>query len=133
MKFILFVFVFMGIGTAAFANNPKAEIDMLVRISEIEVYPEYLNEYIKFAKEVAETSVKNESGVVAIYPMMQIGNNRKIRILEIYKNRQSYEKHIASPHFKKYKEGTLHMVKSLELVDMRQISSEIFEKIFKKN
>lgn len=123
----------MGIGTAAFANNPKAEIDMLVRISEIEVYPEYLNEYIKFAKEVAETSVKNESGVVAIYPMMQIGNNRKIRILEIYKNRQSYEKHIASPHFKKYKEGTLHMVKSLELVDMRQISSEIFEKIFKKN
>ncbi len=133
MKFILFVFVFMGIGTAAFANNPKAEIDMLVRISEIEVYPEYLNEYIKFAKEVAETSVKNESGVVAIYPMMQIGNNRKIRILEIYKNRQSYEKHIASPHFKKYKEGTLHMVKSLELVDMRQISLEIFEKIFKKN
>lgn len=133
MKFILFVFVFMVIGTAAFANNPKAEIDMLVRISEIEVYPEYLNEYIKFAKEVAETSVKNESGVVAIYPMMQIGNNRKIRILEIYKNRQSYEKHIASPHFKKYKEGTLHMVKSLELVDMRQISSEIFEKIFKKN
>jgi hypothetical protein len=123
----------MGIGTAAFANNPKAEIDMLVRISEIEVYPEYLNEYIKFAKEVAETSVKNESGVVAIYPMMQIGNNRKIRILEIYKNRQSYEKHIASPHFKKYKEGTLRMVKSLELVDMRQISSEIFEKIFKKN
>lgn len=88
---------------------------------------------IKFAKEVAETSVKNESGVVAIYPMIQIGNNRKIRILEIYKNRQSYEKHIASPHFKKYKEGTLHMVKSLELVDMRQISSEIFEKIFKKN
>ena len=133
MKFILFVFVFMGIGTAAFANNPKAEIDMLVRISEIEVYPEYLNEYIKFAKEVAETSVKNESGVVAIYPMIQIGNNRKIRILEIYKNRQSYEKHIASPHFKKYKEGTLHMVKSLELVDMRQISSEIFEKIFKEN
>lgn len=133
MKFILFVFVFMVIGTAAFANNPKAEIDMLVRISEIEVYPEYLNEYIKFAKEVAETSVKNESGVVAIYPMMQIGNNRKIRILEIYKNRQSYEKHIASPHFKKYKEGTLHMVKSLELVDMRQMSSEIFEKIFKKN
>lgn len=133
MKFILFVFVFMGIGTAAFANNPKAEIDMLVRISEIEVYPEYLNEYIKFAKEVTETSVKNESGVVAIYPMIQIGNNRKIRILEIYKNRQSYEKHIASPHFKKYKEGTLHMVKSLELVDMRQISSEIFEKIFKKN
>ena len=133
MKFILFVFLFMGIGTAAFANNPKAEIDMLVRISEIEVYPEYLNEYIKFAKEVAETSVKNESGVVAIYPMMQIGNNRKIRILEIYKNRQSYEKHIASPHFKKYKEETLRMVKSLELVDMRQISSEIFEKIFKKN
>ena len=115
MKFILFVFVFMGIGTAAFANNPKAEIDMLVRISEIEVYPEYLNEYIKFAKEVAETSVKNESGVVAIYTMMQIGNNRKIRILEIYKNRQSYEKHIASPHFKKYKEGKLKMVKLMKL------------------
>lgn len=44
---------------------------MLVRISEIEVYPEYLNEYLSFALTVGETSVCEEPGVIAIFPMIQ--------------------------------------------------------------
>ena len=32
-------------------------------------------------------------------------------------SREAYEKHIASEHFQKYKQGTLHMVKTLVLSD----------------
>lgn len=106
---------------------------MIVRISEIEVYPEYLDEYLNFAVEVAETSVEKEKGVVVIYPMMLIRDNNQIRILEIYKNEKAYKKHAASEHFQKYKKGTLHMVKSLELVDTYQLSPTNFKRIFKKN
>jgi len=105
---------------------------MIVRISEIEIYPEYLDKYLEYAKEVAQESVKNEKGVVSIYPMAVIKDNTQIRILEIYNNQDAYKKHIASPHFKKYKEGTLHMVKSLDLVDTYQLCPENFKKIFKK-
>ncbi|TLD85390.1 antibiotic biosynthesis monooxygenase [Helicobacter sp. MIT 11-5569] len=106
---------------------------MIVRISEIEVYPEYLEEYLKFAVEVAEDSVQKESGVVSIYPMMLISDNHQIRILEIYENQEAYKNHIASKHFQKYKQGTLHMVKSLNLVDTYQLSEENFKRIFKKS
>ena len=41
----------------------------------------------------------------------------EITILETDASRKAYEKHIASAQFQKYKQGTLHMVKSLELTD----------------
>ena len=40
-----------------------------------------------------------------------------ITILETYASKAAYESHIASEHFQKYKQGTLHMVKSLVLSD----------------
>ena len=68
-------------------------------------------------------SIQKEKDVVSIYPMAEIKDNNLIRILEIYKNQDAYKKHIASPHFRKYKEGTLHMVKYLDLVDTYQLSA----------
>lgn len=121
-------------GTEALSQNTVQDNNngMIVRISEIEVYPEYLAEYLTFAKEVAEQSVEKEEGVVSIYPMAVAKDNTQIRILEIYKNQEAYQAHIATPHFKKYKEGTLHMVKHLDLVDTCQLCPENFAKIFKK-
>ena len=130
---ILMLMIFIG-GIPSLANEIQNNNNgMIVRISEIEVYPEYLDEYLNYAREVAHDSVAKEKGVVSIYPMQVIKDNTQIRILEIYKNQESYQKHIASPHFKKYKEGTLHMVKHLELVDTYQLCPENFNKIFKRN
>lgn len=135
MRIFLILVISTAINAIASAKEPIQDPNggMIVRISEIEVYPEYLAEYLEFAKEVAEESVKNEKDVVSIYPMSVIKNNAKIKILEIYRTREAYKKHIESPHFKKYKKSTLHMVKSLELVDMLQISSSNFCRIFKKS
>lgn len=110
----------------------KPDSTMIVRISEIEVYPEYLKEYLEFAHNVGATSVKEEPGVICIYPMQQLRNDCQIRILEIYASQEAYQNHIKTPHFQTYKQGTLHMVKSLDLVDMRQMAPECLSLIFKK-
>ncbi len=131
--FILITIILIG-GTPTMAKEAIKDNNngMIVRISEIEVYPEYLSEYLDYAKEVAQKSVEQEKDVISIYPMSVIKDNTQIRILEIYRNQEAYKNHINSPHFKKYKEGTLHMVKSLDLVDTYQLCPENFNKIFKK-
>jgi len=104
----------------------------MVRISEIEIYPEYLTEYKSILKEEASASVKLEPGVVAIYPMYQKNDSTQIRILEIYNDQDSYQSHLKTPHFQKYKTTTVKMVKSLKLVDMNTIDSESMKMMFRK-
>lgn len=106
--------------------------DMMVRISEIEIVPEYLDEYKAILKEESAASVKLEPGVIAIFPMFEKGNPTQVRILEIYASREAYESHLKTPHFQKYKTTTLKMVKSLKLVDMEAIDAETMTGIFKK-
>lgn len=91
--------------------------DGIVRLSKIEVYPQHLDEYMKYATEVGEVSLRTEPGVLTMYAVGEKENPCKITILETYASREAYEKHIASKHFQKYKQGTLHMVKSLVLSD----------------
>ena len=133
IQILLIILIFTG-GAPILAKDLLQENNngMIVRISEIEVYPEFLDEYLIYAKEVAQKSIEKEKGVISIYPMAIIKDNTQIRILEIYKNEDAYKKHIVSSHFKKYKEGTLHMVKTLDLVDTYQLAPENFNKIFKK-
>lgn len=106
--------------------------EMIVRISEIEIHPQYLEEYKTILKYEAEASVRLEAGVVAIFPMYQKDNPTQIRILEMYKDPKAYQAHLKTEHFQKYKTGTLHMVKSLKLVDMEPIDLEVASAIFKK-
>lgn len=113
-------------------NAPAPSDDMLVRISEIEVYPEYLDEYMKFALTVGATSVREEPGVVAIFPMIQQRDSCQIRIIEIYADQEAYRHHINTEHFQTYKQGTLHMVKQLDLVDMIPMNPSAMSDIFRK-
>lgn len=91
--------------------------DGIVRLSKIEILPQYINEYMAFAMEVGEVSLRTEPGVLTMYAMSDKQNPCLVTILETYASQEAYEKHIASEHFKKYKQGTLHMVKSLQLCD----------------
>ena len=79
--------------------------DGIVRLSKIEVYPQYLDEYMKYATEVGEVSLRTEPGVLTMYAVSEKENPCKVTILETYASREAYEKHIASEHFQKYKQG----------------------------
>ncbi len=115
-------------------SNPLSidTAELMVRIAEIEVEPEYLQDYLAILKDEAEASVRLESGVICIYPMYQSKNPTEIRLLEIYADKKAYEAHLQTPHFKHYKSSTLHMVRSLELIDMEVIDPETMPKIFMK-
>lgn len=108
------------------------EPDMMVRISEIEIIPEHLEEYTSILKEEAAASVKIEPGVIAIFPMFQQLDPTQIRIIEIYANKAAYQSHLKTDHFQYYKNSTLKMVKSLKLVDMESIDKETMLKVFEK-
>lgn len=106
------------------SNCVKQEMqsDGIVRLSKIEVYPEYLEEYMRYAVEVGETSLRTEPGVLTMYALADKENPCMITILETYASEEAYRKHIASEHFQKYKQGTLHMVKSLVLLDQTPLN-----------
>jgi 4-carboxymuconolactone decarboxylase len=111
---------------------PIIENDIMVRISEIEIVPKFLEEYNSILKDEAAASVKLEKGVIAIFPMYQKENPYQIRIVEIYADKEAYQFHLKTPHFQHYKTSTLKMVKSLKLIDMESLDKETMSKIFEK-
>ena len=104
----------------------------VVRIAEIEVHPEWLEAYLAAAETVGAESVAKEPGVICIFPMQMKESPTSIRIVEIYRSEEAYKEHLATPHFRKYKEGTPHMIKSLELVPMRPLDESGMKQIFSK-
>ena len=94
----------------------------IVRLSKIEVYPECLKEYMKYATEVGEVSLRTEPGVLTMYAVSEKENPDRITNLETYASQEAYKSHIASEHFQKYKQGTLHMVKTLVLSDQMPLN-----------
>ena len=137
-KILIFAFA-----AVTFAARNKSDMKMtndqlqmtnalLVRIAEIEVNEGYLEEYLAAAHNVGTKSVEIEPGVICIFPMQVKDSPNTIRILEIYRNDETYQAHLQTPHFLEYKQGTLHMVKSLRLVATEPLAPEAMPMIFKK-
>ena len=137
-----FLFFFL-LAAVTFAACNKSDIKMtndqlqmtnalLVRIAEIEVNDGYLEEYLAAAHNVGTKSVESEPGVICIFPMQVKDSPNTIRIVEIYRNEEAYQAHLQTPHFLEYKQGTLHMVKSLRLVATEPLAPEAMPLIFKK-
>ncbi len=100
----------------------------IVRLSIVTVDPDRLGEYMKFAAECGKTSMREEPGVLMMYSMQDKLQPHKISILEIYADRAAYERHIKTAHFRKYKQGTLSMVRKLELLDQTALIPEMMMK-----
>ena len=97
--------------------RPAQTAEQIVRLSKIIVDPDRLEEYNTFLKEEIEASMRLEPGVLTLYATAEKTAPHKVTILEIYASRAAYETHLKTPHFQKYKQGTLEMVKDLELTD----------------
>lgn len=103
-------------------EKEQMQSDGIIRLSKVEVYPEYLEEYMTYATTVGETSLLTEPGVLTMYAVADKINPNIITILETYSSQEAYRSHIASTHFQKYKQGTLHMVKNLALDDVSPLN-----------
>jgi 4-carboxymuconolactone decarboxylase len=89
----------------------------MVRLSRLVIDPSELEAYKSALKEEVTASVRIEPGVLTLYAVFEKERPTHVTILEMYADRAAYEQHIKSVHFLKYKKGTEHMVKSLELID----------------
>ena len=125
----LIIIVFMTLSALSCIGQTDLQVkqsgEKLVRLAEIEVVSEFLEDYMAFAKEVGETSVKVEPSVLTLFSMQTKEDPCKIYILEIYADQEAYQSHIQTAHFKKYKEGTAKMVKSLKLIDVNPLAGMI--------
>jgi quinol monooxygenase YgiN len=107
---IAFAFLFC---TTTFAQEGK----QMARLARLVIDSTQLESYRAFLKEEIETSLRVEPGVLTLYAVAEKNKPTHITILEIYANEEAYKKHIQTPHFLKYKNGTKDMVKSLELIE----------------
>ena len=92
------------------------ERNEIVQLAKLEIDPAQLDNYKAALKEGVETALRLEPGVLSLYAMAEKENPAHITLVEIYANEEAYKAHLQTPHFLKYKTGTKHMVKSLELV-----------------
>lgn len=127
-----FLYLLLAVMFFTSSNIFAQKKNFMIRIAEIEIYPEFLSQYKAILKEEASASVKLEPGVLAIFPMYQQNDSTQIRILEIYNDHDAYQSHLKTPHFLKYKTTTIKMVKSLKLTDMNTIDPESMKLLFRK-
>jgi len=113
------------IGMAASVFSVGAEEAQMTRLSKITVNADHLPAYRAALAEEVRASMALEPGVRSLYAVFDKEDPTRLTILEIYASRQAYQQHVKSPHFLKYKNGTLHMVKSLELVDVDPLLPEL--------
>jgi quinol monooxygenase YgiN len=89
----------------------------LVRLAELEIDPTQVEAYKAALKEEISASIAAEPGVLNLYAVSVKEHPAQIRIFEVYADQATYEAHLQTPHFKKYKSGTQGMVKSLKLTE----------------
>jgi quinol monooxygenase YgiN len=93
----------------------------VARMAELEIDPATLEAYRALLTEEIEASVALEDGVLSLNAVSIRDHPNKVRILEVYANREAYEAHLQTPHFLKYKTETSGMVTALTLIDVEPI------------
>ena len=121
-----------GLSTEKAKANTANEQDMVVRIAEIVVYPQYMDEYLTAATQIQQSSLEKEPGVICLFPTQLKEDSCQIRILEIYASKEAYQHHIQADHFKKYKQGTIHMVKFFKLQDLLPLNLQNISNLFSR-
>lgn len=102
---------------SANGQTQKMKQPPVVRVAELEIDPAQLIAYKNALSDEISTSIRVEPGVFNLYAVSVKDQPTQVRIFELYKDQTAYESHLQTPHFKKYKEKTQGMVKSLKLLE----------------
>lgn len=117
------------VGTAlavmSWSAKPAASKPQKVRLSRIVVDSTQLARYKALLKEEVEASIRKEPGVLTLYAVFEKKRPNHLTILEMYADEAAYQAHVKTPHFLKYKQGTLAMVQELELIDTNPLIPEL--------
>lgn len=123
--FLRLVFTISMISFSFCSNTFAQKKNQMVRLAKLVIDSAQLENYKAMLKEEIETSIRMEPGVLTLYAVSEKDKSTHITILEIYADTTAYKAHIKTPHFVKYKTGTMKMVKSLELVAANPLISDM--------
>lgn len=101
--------------------NISEDTNNLVRLAIIEVDSLQIKPYNEYLREEIEASIRLEPGVITLYGIAEKENPQQVTLFETYADSSQYKLHLATPHFQKYKQGTLQMVRHLDLIQMQPI------------
>src|SRR5262249_17583378 len=93
----------------------------IVRIAELQVDPDRIDEFRALLSEEMEISVRVEPGVLFLYAVSIKGSPDKVRVIEGYADQAAYEVHIRSPHFLNYKTKAENRAQTLGLTQKAPI------------
>jgi quinol monooxygenase YgiN len=93
-----------------------------VRLAELEIDPAQLERFQASVNEEIEASIRLEPGVLALYAVSLKDNPAQVRVFEMYTDAAAYAAHLETPHFRKFKAETEHMVRSLRLLDAMPVA-----------
>ncbi|OUJ70477.1 antibiotic biosynthesis monooxygenase [Hymenobacter crusticola] len=106
-------------------SKPAAPTPQKVRLARLVIDPAQLARYKVLLKEGVEAAMQKEPGVLTLYAVFEKKRPNHLTILEMYADEAAYQAHIKTPHFLKYKQGTLAMVQELELVETDPLIPEL--------
>lgn len=92
-----------------------------VQVAEIEIDPAQMDAYRAAVQEQIDAAIRKEPGVMVLFAVSEKDNPTHVRVFEVYRDRNAYQAHLGSDHFKKYKTTVEKMVKSLKLVQASPI------------
>ena len=81
-----------------------------VRIARLDIKPECLDAFLIAVREEMATSLRVESGVIALYAVADTQDPTKMTFFEMYVDDAAYERHRNTPHFQKYFQTTKDMI-----------------------
>jgi quinol monooxygenase YgiN len=93
-----------------------------VRVAELQIDPAQADAFATAIREVGQASVHTEEGCIALYAVADKDNPNLVRVFEIYRDPASYQAHLQTAHFKKFRDTTSAMVTSRKLLDATPIS-----------
>ncbi len=97
----------------------------MVQIANITVDPSRIEEYKRILKEEMEASLRLENDVYVLYAVSDKDLPNRFTILEVYKDKEAYDRHFNSPHLQKYFAETKNMVQHLEISEVEPLIGEI--------
>ena len=122
MKRFLLTTVFLSIFSCICLTTTAQVTTKMYRIAKIKVDANQLELYQVALKEQMNAAIQLEPGVLSYTVVADKKDASSITIFEVYASLEAYQSHIATPHFKKYKETVKNMVLSLELIDTELVA-----------
>jgi uncharacterized protein (DUF1330 family)/quinol monooxygenase YgiN len=93
-----------------------------IRLAELEIEPSQMAQFTAAINEGIAAAVRTEPGVLVLYAVTEKDRPNHVRVFEMYTSAAAYQSHLVTPHFVKFRDSTLSMVRSRTLLDANALA-----------